>query len=237
MLSFSLVAEALTGLIYHRPSGENSNFQRCQHDFSILKFVKQGLIGIVRCFYARICQARIFIIIDSCGLMWLVWYMKQTTLTPPEHLMVSSAGLIWHNYVHQSLRYTELTSVVLLLFAGSVLPPISLPTFFFPSPKFVFLVFIDLLFFVVLFFALFWKLLTCSFVEYEIFFPYFTCRVDSFRYICYFVWPIGSSHVFLDFIKHMCIICLVQDYVEFLRINRKESTKYQAEIWLVNEIC
>ena len=27
MLSFSLVAEALMGLIYHRPSGENSNFQ------------------------------------------------------------------------------------------------------------------------------------------------------------------------------------------------------------------
>ena len=27
MLSFSLVVEALTGLIYHRPSGENSNFQ------------------------------------------------------------------------------------------------------------------------------------------------------------------------------------------------------------------
>ena len=27
MLSFSLVAEALTGLIYYRPSGENSNFQ------------------------------------------------------------------------------------------------------------------------------------------------------------------------------------------------------------------
>ena len=26
MLSFSLVAEALTGLIYHRPSGENSKF-------------------------------------------------------------------------------------------------------------------------------------------------------------------------------------------------------------------
>ena len=26
MLSFSLVAEALTGLIYHRPSGENSIF-------------------------------------------------------------------------------------------------------------------------------------------------------------------------------------------------------------------
>ena len=27
MLSFSLVAEALTGLIYHHPSGENSNFK------------------------------------------------------------------------------------------------------------------------------------------------------------------------------------------------------------------
>ena len=27
MLSFSLVAEALTGLIYYRPAGENSNFQ------------------------------------------------------------------------------------------------------------------------------------------------------------------------------------------------------------------
>ena len=27
MLSFSLVAEAVTGLIYHRPLGENSNFQ------------------------------------------------------------------------------------------------------------------------------------------------------------------------------------------------------------------
>ena len=27
MLSFSLVAEALTGLIYHRPSGKDSNFQ------------------------------------------------------------------------------------------------------------------------------------------------------------------------------------------------------------------
>ena len=26
MLSFSLVAEALAGLIYHRPSGENSKF-------------------------------------------------------------------------------------------------------------------------------------------------------------------------------------------------------------------
>ena len=26
MLSFSLVAEALTGLIYHHPSGENSKF-------------------------------------------------------------------------------------------------------------------------------------------------------------------------------------------------------------------
>ena len=27
MLSFSLVAETLMGLIYHRPLGENSNFQ------------------------------------------------------------------------------------------------------------------------------------------------------------------------------------------------------------------
>ena len=27
MLSFSLVAEALTGLFYHRPLGENSTFQ------------------------------------------------------------------------------------------------------------------------------------------------------------------------------------------------------------------
>ena len=33
MLSFSLVAEALTGLIYHRPSGENSNFR-----FSSVKY-------------------------------------------------------------------------------------------------------------------------------------------------------------------------------------------------------
>ena len=39
MLSFSLVAEALTGLIYHRPSGENfssakqslSEFKSCEH--------------------------------------------------------------------------------------------------------------------------------------------------------------------------------------------------------------
>ena len=30
MLSFSLVAEALAGLIYHRPSGENSNFHSKQ---------------------------------------------------------------------------------------------------------------------------------------------------------------------------------------------------------------
>ena len=29
MLSFSLVAEALTGLIYHHPLGENSSFQSC----------------------------------------------------------------------------------------------------------------------------------------------------------------------------------------------------------------
>ena len=31
MLSFSLVAEALTGLIYHRPSGENSKFALHSH--------------------------------------------------------------------------------------------------------------------------------------------------------------------------------------------------------------
>ena len=35
MLSFFLVAEALTGLIYHRPSGENSNFQ-----FKFIEFIK-----------------------------------------------------------------------------------------------------------------------------------------------------------------------------------------------------
>ena len=33
MLSFSLVAEALTGLIYHRPSGKNSKF----HSWFLLK--------------------------------------------------------------------------------------------------------------------------------------------------------------------------------------------------------
>ena len=32
MLSFSLVAEALTGLIYHRPSGENSKFLPCKSE-------------------------------------------------------------------------------------------------------------------------------------------------------------------------------------------------------------
>ena len=32
MLSFSLVAEALTGLIYHRPSGKNSKFLTRQED-------------------------------------------------------------------------------------------------------------------------------------------------------------------------------------------------------------
>ena len=37
MLSFSLVAEALTGLIYHRPSGENSKFQSKQ-SFSEFKY-------------------------------------------------------------------------------------------------------------------------------------------------------------------------------------------------------
>ena len=36
MLSFSLVAEALTGLIYYRPSGEN---------FSFVCFVNYGLNG------------------------------------------------------------------------------------------------------------------------------------------------------------------------------------------------
>ena len=30
MLSFSLVAEALMGLIYHRPSGKNSKFAFCK---------------------------------------------------------------------------------------------------------------------------------------------------------------------------------------------------------------
>ena len=42
MLSFSLVAEALTGLIYHRPSGENSNFQfRPTDTDEILKEINQ----------------------------------------------------------------------------------------------------------------------------------------------------------------------------------------------------
>ena len=41
MLSFSLVAEALTGLIYHRPSGENS------------KFAKQSLSGFKSCEYTH----------------------------------------------------------------------------------------------------------------------------------------------------------------------------------------
>ena len=36
MLSFSLVAEALTGLIYHPPSGENSNFQSLHIAWCIL---------------------------------------------------------------------------------------------------------------------------------------------------------------------------------------------------------
>ena len=38
MLSFSLVAEALTGLIYHRPSDENSNFQFSSVQFSSVQF-------------------------------------------------------------------------------------------------------------------------------------------------------------------------------------------------------
>ena len=33
MLIFLLVAEALTGLIYHRPSDENSNFQIRENSF------------------------------------------------------------------------------------------------------------------------------------------------------------------------------------------------------------
>ena len=37
MLSFPLVAEALTGLIYHGPSGENSSVLRC--DLSIYRVV------------------------------------------------------------------------------------------------------------------------------------------------------------------------------------------------------
>ena len=35
MLSFSLVAEALTGLIYHRPSGENSKFAHSKETFKL----------------------------------------------------------------------------------------------------------------------------------------------------------------------------------------------------------
>ena len=38
MLSFSLVAEALTGLIYHRPSGENSKFAH-SHSNSVYKLL------------------------------------------------------------------------------------------------------------------------------------------------------------------------------------------------------
>ena len=42
MLSFSLVAEALTGLIYHRPSGENSSFQFSSgYDSKIYSFLSQ----------------------------------------------------------------------------------------------------------------------------------------------------------------------------------------------------
>ena len=39
MLSFSLVAEALTGLIYHRPSGENSKFTRAPLSLSVYSWV------------------------------------------------------------------------------------------------------------------------------------------------------------------------------------------------------
>ena len=44
MLSFSLVAEALTGLIYHRPSGENSNFQ---FEFTLACLVAEPLTGLI----------------------------------------------------------------------------------------------------------------------------------------------------------------------------------------------
>ena len=35
MLSFSLVAEAIAGLIYHRPSGENFSFLQSNHSLSL----------------------------------------------------------------------------------------------------------------------------------------------------------------------------------------------------------
>ena len=40
MLSFSLVAEALTDLIYHRPSGQNSNFQFTFHERILMLTLK-----------------------------------------------------------------------------------------------------------------------------------------------------------------------------------------------------
>ena len=40
MLSFSLVAEALTGLIYHRPSGENSKFLPSRPSTQLLQGVR-----------------------------------------------------------------------------------------------------------------------------------------------------------------------------------------------------
>ena len=42
MLSFSLVAEALTGLIYHRPSGENSKKKRLTSFLKTRNFDKQA---------------------------------------------------------------------------------------------------------------------------------------------------------------------------------------------------
>ena len=40
MLSFSLVAEALTGLIYHRPSGENFSSPVGQKKVHIVLFIQ-----------------------------------------------------------------------------------------------------------------------------------------------------------------------------------------------------
>ena len=45
MLSFSLVAEALTGLIYHRPSGENSKFATKNFLKNHLRYVIMNKMG------------------------------------------------------------------------------------------------------------------------------------------------------------------------------------------------
>ena len=42
MLSFSLVAEALMGLIYHRPSGENFSFGLLESNQSVTKTETTG---------------------------------------------------------------------------------------------------------------------------------------------------------------------------------------------------